>query len=48
MIVIFQENISFDHYFGSYPNAKNSPGEHPFLALPDTPSINGLSKNTFE
>jgi phospholipase C len=44
LIAIFQENISFDHYFGSYPNAKNSPGEHPFLALPDTPSINGLSK----
>jgi phospholipase C len=44
LIVIFQENISFDHYFATYPYAKNSPGEPPFLALPNTPSINGLSK----
>ena len=44
LIVIFQENISFDHYFGTYPYAKNSPGEPSFLALPDTPSINGLTK----
>ena len=21
VVVIFQENISFDHYFGTYPNA---------------------------
>jgi len=21
VIVIFQENVSFDHYFGTYPNA---------------------------
>jgi phospholipase C len=44
LIVIFQENVSFDHYFATYPYAKNSPGEPPFLALPNTPSINGLSK----
>src|ERR687896_1025799 len=44
LIVIFQENISFDHYFGTYPYAKNPLGEHSFLALPDTPSINGLTK----
>jgi len=44
LIVIFQENISFDHYFGIYPYAKNSPGEPPFLALLDTPSINGLTE----
>ena len=44
LIVIFQENISFDHYFATYPYAKNSPGEPSFLALPDTPSINGLTK----
>jgi phospholipase C len=23
LVVIFQENISFDHYFGTYPNALN-------------------------
>jgi phospholipase C len=44
LIVIFQENISFDHYFATYPYAKNSPGEPSFLALPDTSSINGLTK----
>jgi len=41
--VIFQENISFDHYFGTYPNAANRQGEPPFTALPNTPSVNGLT-----
>ena len=27
LVVIFQENVSFDHYFGTYPNAQNLPGE---------------------
>ena len=43
LVVIFQENISFDHYFGTYPNATNPPGEPPFHAAPNTPSVNGLS-----
>ena len=43
LVVIFQENVSFDHYFGTYPNATNPPGEPAFKALPDTPSVNGLS-----
>jgi phospholipase C len=43
LVVIFQENVSFDHYFGTYPNAKNPAGEPPFFANPDTPSVNGLS-----
>jgi phospholipase C len=30
IVVIFGENISFDHYFGTYPNAQNNPGETPF------------------
>ncbi len=30
LVVIFQENISFDHYFGTYPNATNPQGEPPF------------------
>jgi phospholipase C len=42
LVVIFQENISFDHYFGTYPNAANPPGEPTFHAAPDTPSVNGL------
>src|SRR5262249_19390122 len=39
----FQENVSFDHYFGTYPVAQNNPGETPFRAKPGTPkSINTL------
>src|SRR6202021_121157 len=30
VVVIFGENISFDHYFGTYPKAQNNPGETPF------------------
>jgi phospholipase C len=43
LVVIFQENISFDHYFGTYPYAANPAGEPPFHALPGTPSVNGLT-----
>jgi phospholipase C len=43
LVVIYQENRSFDHYFGTYPVATNPKGEPPFFAAPDTPSVNGLS-----
>jgi phospholipase C len=43
VVVIFGENISFDHYFGTYPHAVNPRGEPRFVAGPDTPSVNGLS-----
>ncbi len=43
LVVIFQENVSFDHYFGTYPKAVNGAGEPSFHAAPDTPSVNGLS-----
>jgi phospholipase C len=43
LVVIFDENISFDHYFGTYPNATNPSGEPRFQALPGTPSVNGLA-----
>jgi phospholipase C len=43
IVVIFDENISFDHYFGTYPNALNLPGETPFKARAGTPSVNGLT-----
>jgi phospholipase C len=43
LVVIFQENISFDHYFGTYPVAKNPSGEPEFHALPGTPTVNGLT-----
>ena len=42
LVVIFQENVSFDHYFGTYPNAQNPSGEPRFVAADDTPSVNGL------
>jgi phospholipase C len=42
LIVIFDENNAFDHYFGTYPHATNPPGEPPFYPAPDTPSINGF------
>lgn len=42
VVVIFGENISFDHYFGTYPRAANPHGEPAFWADPNTPSVNGL------
>src|SRR5258708_3171018 len=42
LVVIFQENVSFDHYFGTYPFAKNPPGEPRFVARRGTPTVNGL------
>src|ERR1700722_5753829 len=42
VIVIFDENISFDHYFGTYPNATNPNGETPFHAKAGTPTVNNL------
>jgi phospholipase C len=44
LVVIFQENVSFDHYFGSYPVAANPPGEPQFKAALGTPTVNGLSQ----
>lgn len=43
LVVIFQENVSFDHYFATYPHAANPPGEPVFKPRPDTPSVNGLN-----
>src|SRR6516165_1352355 len=43
LVIVFQENISFDHYFGTYPNAANLSGESVFQAKPNTPTVNGLS-----
>ncbi|MGA6974598.1 MAG: alkaline phosphatase family protein, partial [Candidatus Binatus sp.] len=43
LVVIFQENVSFDHYFGTYPNAANPSGEPKFYEQPGTPNVNGLS-----
>jgi phospholipase C len=45
LVVIFQENVSFDHYFGTYPLAKNPSGEPSFSALPNTPVPNNYFSN---
>jgi phospholipase C len=42
VVIIFQENVSFDHYFATYPYATNQGSEPPFTAAHGTPSINGL------
>jgi phospholipase C len=39
VVVIYDENISFDHYFGTYPNATNADGT-PFTAAAGTPIPN--------
>ncbi len=41
VVVIFQENVSFDHYFATYPHAANTDGQ-PFTAAPGTPAVDGL------
>ena len=43
VVVIFQENVSFDHYFATYPNARNPRGEPAFHPVAGTPNVNGLT-----
>jgi len=43
VVVLYDENVSFDHYFGTYPSAANTDGS-PFHAKPGTPKVNGLTK----
>jgi phospholipase C len=43
VVVIYQENVSFDHYFATYPVAANTAGEPKFTAASNTPTVNGLS-----
>ncbi|HVJ53607.1 MAG TPA: alkaline phosphatase family protein [Aliidongia sp.] len=51
VIVIFEENRTFDNYFGTYPNAANNPGETSWIGVPaptftpkpNTPTVNGLT-----
>jgi phospholipase C len=45
LVVIYDENISFDHYFGTYPNATNVAGEPPFTARSGTPTANNYVTN---
>jgi phospholipase C len=43
LVVIFNENVSFDHYFATYPKAANPPGEPSFTAAPSTPAVDNLA-----
>jgi phospholipase C len=45
VVVIFGENESFDHYFGTYPNAVNTPGEPQFTPVAGTPVPNNYVSN---
>jgi phospholipase C len=47
LVVIFNENRSFDHYFATYPNATNPPGEPVFKAARNTPAVNNLAAHPF-
>jgi phospholipase C len=41
VVVIFDENVSYDHYFATYPSAANTDGV-PFTPSASTPSNNNL------
>jgi phospholipase C len=43
LVVVFSENVSFDHYFATYPKAANPPGEPRFTAAANTPPVNTLA-----
>jgi phospholipase C len=42
LVILYGENVSFDHYFATYPKAANPPDEPVFRAVPGTPAVNGL------
>jgi phospholipase C len=48
VVVIFQENVSFDHYFATYPQATNPSEEVQFHAKASTPSVNGLPQGLLD
>ena len=45
VVVIFGENESFDHYFGTYPNAANPAGQPQFTATSGTSTPNNYVSN---
>ena len=42
LAVIYDENVSFDHYFGTYPEAENPRDEPRFVGAPGTPAVDNL------
>ena len=53
VVVIFQENISYDHYFGTYPNAvgftakANTPSSNNYISHPNLLTANPNLANPF-
>jgi phospholipase C len=43
LVVLYGENVSFDHYFATYPTAVNPTGEPAFRAVAGTPAVNNLA-----
>ncbi|MFZ0223622.1 MAG: alkaline phosphatase family protein [Candidatus Nitrosopolaris sp.] len=43
LVIVFQENVSSDHYFATYPHAMYGDNGSKFRVDPHTPSVNGLS-----
>lgn len=43
VVVLFDENVSFDHYFGTYPQAANTDGTK-FKAAKNTPGTSTPSR----
>ena len=43
VVVLFDENVSYDHYFGTYPKAADNGQGTPFTAKRNTPKANGLT-----
>jgi phospholipase C len=43
VVIIFNENVSFDHYFATYPLAANPPGEPRFVGAHRTPRVDNLA-----
>ena len=43
LVVLYQENVSFDHYFATYPRPPTRPASRASRRRPDTPSVSGLN-----
>lgn len=43
LVILFNENVSFDHYFATYPKAANPPGEPAFKPVKHTPEADTLA-----
>jgi phospholipase C len=48
VVVLFQENVSFHHYFGTYQHALNLPSEQRFDAAPGTRGVDGVTPRLLE